>query len=104
MRIMAKGYWVARVDVRDPEAYKKYVAANGVAFEKFGARFLVRGGRFEAVDGDHRERNVVIEFPSYQAALDCWNSPEYRAAYKLRENASVGDTVVVEGYDGPQPS
>ncbi len=100
---MPKGYWIARVDVSDPEAYKHYVAANAAAFAKYGGRFLVRGGRVQAVDGESRERNVVIEFPSFEAALACWNSPEYRAAYKLRANASVGDTVVVEGYDGPQP-
>ena len=101
---MPKGYWIARVDVSDPEAYKKYVAANAAAFSKYGARFLVRGGRFEAVDGHSRQRNVVIEFPSFEAALACWNSPEYQNAYKFRANASVGDTVIVEGYDGPQPS
>jgi uncharacterized protein (DUF1330 family) len=100
---MPKGYWIARVDVSDPEAYKGYVAANAIAFAKFGGQFLVRGGRFEAVHGEHRQRQVVVEFPSYEAAIACWNSPEYRAAYKLRENASTGDTVVVEGYDGPQP-
>ena len=101
---MPKGYWIARVDVSDPEAYKQYVAANAVAFAKFGGRFLVRGGRFEAVDGASRQRNVVIEFPTYEAALACWDPPEYREAYKLRANASVGDTVVAEGYDGPQPA
>jgi uncharacterized protein (DUF1330 family) len=100
---MPKGYWIARVDVSDPEAYKGYVAANAVAFAKFGGRFLVRGGKFEAVDGESRQRQVVIEFPTYEAALACWNSPEYQSAYKLRANASVGDTVVAEGYDGPQP-
>ena len=42
-----KGYWIGRVDVADPEAYKKYVAANAVPFAKYGARFLVRGGNFE---------------------------------------------------------
>lgn len=99
---MPKGYWIARVDVTDPEAYKDYVAANAKAFAKFGARFIVRGGKSEAVDGDHRQRNVVIEFASFDDALACWNSPEYQAAYKLRAKASVGDTVVVEGYDGPQ--
>jgi uncharacterized protein (DUF1330 family) len=101
---MPKGYWIARVDVSDPEAYKEYVAANAIAFAKFGGRFVVRGGRFEAVDGEHRQRNVVIEFPTYEAALACWNSPEYQHAYKLRAKASVGDTVVVEGYEGPQPA
>jgi uncharacterized protein (DUF1330 family) len=101
---MPKGYWVARVDVRDAEAYKDYVAANAVAFATFGARFLARGGRSEAVDGEGRQRNVIIEFPTYEAALACWHSPEYQNAYKLRAKASVGDTVIVEGYDGPQPN
>jgi uncharacterized protein (DUF1330 family) len=101
---MPKGYWIARVDVSDPEQYKAYVAANAEAFKKFGARFLVRAGRFENPEGSSRSRNVVIEFPSYQAALDCWHSPEYQAAVKLRLPASVGDVVIIEGYDGPQPS
>ena len=101
---MPKGYWIARVDVSDPEAYKEYVAANAIAFAKFGGRFLVRGGRFEAVDGEHRQRNVVIEFPTYEAALACWNSPEYQKAYKLREKVSVGVTAVVEAYEGAQPA
>lgn len=101
---MTKGYWIARVDVTDPEGYKAYVAANAEAFKKFGARFLVRAGRFESLEGSSRSRNVVIEFPSYQAALDCWKSPEYQAALKLRQPVSTADLLVVEGYDGPQPS
>ena len=101
---MPKGYWIARVDVSDPEAYKDYVAANAVAFAKYNARFLARGGRVEAVDGHSRQRNVIIEFPTFEAALACWNSPEYQNAYKIRAKASVGDTVIVEGYDGPQPN
>ena len=101
---MPKGYWVARVDVHNQEAYKNYVAANGAAFAKFGGRFLVRGGRFEAVAGSSRSRNVVIEFPSYEAALACWNSPEYKAAKAKQEGGAEVDTIVIEGYDGPQPA
>ncbi len=101
---MPKGYWIARVDVTDPEGYKAYVAANAEAFKKYGARFLVRAGRFESLEGSSRSRNVVIEFPSYQAALDCWKSPEYQAAIKLRLPVSTADLLVVEGYDGPQPA
>lgn len=100
---MPKGYWVARVDVADAERYKDYVAANAAAFAKFGARFLVRGGRFENPEGGSRSRNVLIEFPSYQAALDCWNSPEYQTALAIRRPISTGDVIIVEGYDGPQP-
>jgi uncharacterized protein (DUF1330 family) len=100
---MSKGYWVARVDVDDMDAYKQYVAANARPFAEFGARFLVRSGRFEAPEGSHRSRNVVIEFPSYQAALDCYRSPAYQEAMKLRLPVSTGDLLIVEGYDGPQP-
>lgn len=100
---MPKGYWVARVDVADTERYKDYVAANAAAFAKYGARFLVRGGRFENPEGGSRSRNVLIEFPSYQAALDCWNSPEYQRALAIRAPISTGDVIIVEGYDGPQP-
>jgi uncharacterized protein (DUF1330 family) len=101
---MPKGYWIARLDVSDPEKYKDYVAANAVAFKKYGARFLVRAGKFENTEGKSRARNVIIEFPSYQAALDCWHSPEYKRALAIRLPISQGDIVIVEGYDGPQPS
>ncbi len=100
---MAKGYWVARVDVSDSDAYQKYVQANAAAFSKYGARFIVRGGAFETREGTSRSRNVVIEFPDYQAALDCYDSPEYRHAMSFREAASTADLFIIEGYDGPQP-
>ena len=101
---MPKGYWIGRVDVADTEKYKAYIQANAVAFKKFGAKFLVRAGRFENPEGTSRSRNVVIEFPTYQAALDCWKSPEYQKALKFRLQISTIDLVIIEGYDGPQTS
>jgi uncharacterized protein (DUF1330 family) len=100
---MPKGYWIARVDVHDAEAYKQYIAANAGPFAEYGARFLVRAGKFETVEGSSRSRNVVIEFPSYEAALACYRSPAYQHAVTLRKHASEGDLVIIEGYDGPQP-
>jgi uncharacterized protein (DUF1330 family) len=100
---MAKGYWIARVDIDDAEAYKAYVAANAAPIARFGGRFIVRAGRFENPEGGSRARNVVVEFPSYQAALDCWKSADYQAAVQLRLPVSTVDMVVIEGYDGPQP-
>ena len=100
---MAKGYWIGRVDVNNDEGYKAYAAANPAIFKKFGGRFVVRGGKFEAPEGSARKRNVVIEFPSYQAALDCYNSPEYQANIKVRQAHATADIIVIEGYDGPQP-
>lgn len=100
---MAKGYWIVRVDISDPEQYKAYVAANAKPLHAYGAKFLVRAGKHETPEGSSRTRNAVIEFPSYQAALDCWKSPEYQAVIKLRQHVSTIDLVVIEGYDGPQP-
>lgn len=100
---MAKGYWIVRAEVADPERYKLYMAANAAPFRKYGARFLVRSGRFENPEGTSRSRNVVLEFPTYEAALECWQSAEYQAAIKLRQPVSTFDLVIVEGYDGEQP-
>jgi uncharacterized protein (DUF1330 family) len=98
---MAKGYWIVRVDIRDPE---EYIAANAKPLARYGARFLVRGTPFENVEGTSRARNAVIEFPSYQAALECYRSPEYQAAVRLREPVSTADLIIIEGYEGPQPA
>jgi uncharacterized protein (DUF1330 family) len=100
---MAKGYWIGRVDVSSDEGYKPYAAANPGIFKKFGGRFVVRGGKFEAPEGSARTRNVVIEFPDYAAALACYNSPEYQANIKVRQPHSSADIVIIEGYDGAQP-
>jgi uncharacterized protein (DUF1330 family) len=100
---MAKGYWVANIDVTDMDGYKLYVAANAEPFHQFGARFLTRGGKSEAVEGKLRSRVVVIEFPSYEAALTCYHSPAYQKAKALRIGKGVGEILVIEGYDGPQP-
>ena len=94
---MAKGYWIARVDVRDPEAYKLYVEAATKAFAKHNARFLARGGKAEALEGPARSRNVIIEFESLDAARACYNSPEYALAKAHRAAASVGEILLVEG-------
>ena len=97
---MPKGYWIGRIDVHDLDIYKAYIAANAAPFAEYGARFLTRGGAYEAVEGDARSRNVVIEFPSYKAALECYHSAGYQAAKAIREDVSIGELVIVEGYDG----
>jgi uncharacterized protein (DUF1330 family) len=96
---MPKGYWIVSVDITDQEQYKAYMAANVEPFKKYGAKFLVRAGRFENLEGTSRARNAVIEFPTYQAALDCWRSTEYQEAIKLRQPVSTMDLVVIEGYE-----
>lgn len=97
---MTKGYWVAAVDIDDPEAYQTYVAANAAPFAQYGARFLVRGGKGDMVEGAFRSKVVVLEFPSLEAARACYHSPEYQAAKALRDPASRADVVIIEGYQG----
>ena len=91
-------------DVSDPEGYTGYVAVNGKALAKYGARFLARGGKSEPQEGKPRSRIVVLEFPSFDAALECYRSPEYTDAMKLRHGRSVWDMAITEGYEGPQPA
>ena len=93
-----KGYWIAHVEITDPEGYKAYQAANAKPFGMFGARFLVRGGRQEVMEGKVRSRTVIMEFPSYEAALACYRSPEYQAAKALRQGKGEIDLIVNDGY------
>jgi uncharacterized protein (DUF1330 family) len=101
---MAKGYWIAHVDVSDPEAYQLYRAANAEPLNKYGARFLVRAGDFAQVEGASRSRHIVLEFVDYGTALACYRSSEYQKAFALRRRAGETDLVVIAGYDGPQPA
>ena len=87
--ITAKGYWVAFADVNDPEGYKAYIAENVKAFRK-------RGGKSEAPEGKPRSRAVVIEFPTYAAAVECYRSPEYAVAMALRRGKSLMDLAIVD--------
>ena len=106
---MPKGYWIAHLDITDPAAQQQYVAANSIAFKKYGARYLVRGGKEVAgfpggsrsvvKNGTMRSRHVVIEFDSYDQALACHESPEYQAAVKFRNRGSQGELIIIEGFE-----
>jgi uncharacterized protein (DUF1330 family) len=100
---MAKGYWIANVDVRNPDGYKDYVAMLPDILRRHGGRYATRGGKTDVVEGKARSRIVVLEFPSYEAAMDCYRSPEYAKAIALRQANADCDLIVIEGYDGAQP-
>src|SRR5579871_644555 len=100
---MPKGYWIPHIDVRDPEGYKAYTAATPAAHEKYRGVALVRGGRYEVVEGRGRARNVLREFPDYAAALACYRSEEYQRARPLRLQNAECDFIIAEGYEGAQP-
>jgi uncharacterized protein (DUF1330 family) len=94
---MAKAYWMVRVSVRDQQRYPEYLAAAAPAFQKFGARFIVRGGAFETMEGSTRERNVVVEFADRTTAFACYESPEYQSARAIRQKYADTDFIIVEG-------
>ena len=94
---MGKGYVISSVTVTDPVAYAQYAKGATLAIAKFGGRPLARGGRWEALEGEGRMRNVVLEFDSFDRAKEYYNSPEYQQALKLREGAAIMTMIVVEG-------
>jgi uncharacterized protein (DUF1330 family) len=94
---MPKGYIIARVDITDPDAYSHYAPAATEAIKKHGGKPLVRGCRHEALEGEARARNVIIEFESFEAARAYYYSPEYQAAKAKRAGAAVTEFVLVEG-------
>jgi uncharacterized protein (DUF1330 family) len=94
---MPKGYIIARVDILDPEAYARYAAEAIKVAAAHGGKVLVRGGRYEALEGKARARNVVLEFDSYDAARAQHHSAEYQAARARREGAAEVEIVLVEG-------
>jgi uncharacterized protein (DUF1330 family) len=95
---MTKAYWVARVDVSNEEAYNRYRELNTIAFQKYGAKFLVRGPAGKVAKGTPRKHNVVLEFADYDTALACYESPEYQAAKVFLDQVGEIDLVIVPGY------
>lgn len=94
---MPKAYIIARVTVTDPEAYARYADGAREAMSRHGATILARGGRVEALEGEARPRNVILEFASMDAALAYWNSAEYQAARAHRLGAAEIELCAVEG-------
>lgn len=95
---MPYGYVIAQITVTDPKTYPAYVAQVAPIIEKFGGEFLVRGGRSVSFEGTPPgDRNVVIRFPSYEAAEAWYHSEDYAAAKALRMSASTSVQTIVEG-------
>jgi uncharacterized protein (DUF1330 family) len=93
-------YVIADIDVHDAEAYREYVALVPGTIEPFGGRFIVRGGDHETFEGEWRpHRLVVIEFPGADQARRWYASDAYVAALAIRQRASTGSVVLVEGAD-----
>ena len=92
-------YWVAHSKVNDPDQYKKYADLVPDILQKFGGKFLARGGKFKVLEGPEKfHRFIVIEFPSFEKAFSCHESPEYQeaAAHRKKDGAGELEVVIVE--------
>ncbi len=94
---MPKGYIIGHITVTNPEAYKEYVERDTPILEALGAKFIVRGGQAQVPEGETLDRHVVIEFPSYEAALKAYNDPEYQEVAQIRKDNAESVIIVVEG-------
>lgn len=90
-------YWIARVDVTDEAAYGEYAKRAGPALAKHGGRFLARAGKHVTLEGQDYPRNVVVEFPTLEAAETCYHSPEYGEALAFAKDAAERNLCIVEG-------
>lgn len=93
-----KAYILVQVNVTNAQQYSEYAKLSPDIIEKFGGRFVARGGRSETLEGAAAPaRVVIVEFPSYERAKEFYNSAEYQAARKLRAGAATAQFVLVEG-------
>ncbi len=92
------GYVIASIDVTDPETYEDYKAQVPATTEQYGGEYLVRGGAQEVLEGDWpMPRTVIIRFPTVEAARAWHASSEYEGPKAIRQAASTGNMIVVEG-------
>ena len=94
---MPKGYIIGHITENDPEAYKEYVEKDTPILLGLGGRFVVRGGQSSLMEGQTQDRHVVVEFPTYEAALAAYNDPDYQEVAKIRHRTADSTIIVVEG-------
>jgi uncharacterized protein (DUF1330 family) len=94
-------YWIARSHIVDPVEYKKYTDRLPEIMAKYGAKILARGGKFRIMEGPEQfERFIVIEFPTFEVAVSCFESKEYREAAAFRRNGAGNvENTIVDGGD-----
>ena len=91
-------YLLGRVEITNPDRYKEYMEKTPGAIEKYGGKFIVRGGDVVTLEGTGETRRMVlIEFPSIEKTKEFYYSPEYQEAKKLREGAATGQFLAIDG-------
>ena len=91
-------YLIAQINVTNEDSYKEYLSKVTPIVEKYDGSYIVRAGKFKTVLGNWNfKRNVVIKFPSYEVALEWYDSEEYKPVRKIREDNSIGNVIIIEG-------
>ena len=98
----AKAYWIANNTIHDMDGLYRYRAANREVMTRYGAKFLAMQGKQDIVEATARPNWTLVEFPSFEAAVSCYNDPAYQKAAEIRHSVAEGTQSIVEGYDGPQ--
>ena len=92
------GFAIFNIDIKKPEEYKEYVEKVKPIAEKFDGEYIVRGGETKVLEGTWTySRTVVIKFPSYEKALEWYNSDEYKPVKQIRLENSVGNGIIIKG-------
>src|SRR5205823_7640367 len=96
--LQMSAYVIVEIDIIDSVGYDEYKKLAGATVEKYGGKYIVRGGRAETLEGDwNPKRIVVLEFESMQRAKDWLNCDEYREPRKMRHRTAKTNMIVVEG-------
>jgi len=97
----AKGYWIVLAEIKEPSLFGQYTSVAGPLIASHGGRVLARGDVAVVVEGAVTGRPYLIEFPSYEIAQDCFNSPGYQEAIALRAGVAQFQIVIIQGFMPP---
>lgn len=93
------GMWIAHIDVKDDEKYAEYISGSTQVIPAYDGVFVARGGRYDQKEGREFARNVVVRFPTYDRALECYESEEYQAILGTAQAASDRMLTILEVDD-----
>ena len=95
---MSKSYWIATYrTIGDIEKLKKYAEVVTPVIKTFGGQALVRGGKYQVLEGDNFIRTVIWEFPNYQKAIECHESKKYQEGWSLAKETTERNLQIIEG-------
>lgn len=93
------GMWVVHIDVKDDDRYAEYVRQSTEVAAKYGGVFIARGGRYRQMEGREYPRNVLVAYPTYERAVEAYESDEYQAIVGIAKESSERHLTILEVDD-----